>query len=201
MKTSSKPSENNFSSKNEKLISDLASRLIEAQKSINVFLSKFQQPLSLQEAKSAIENIILRFHLVAKDLSERQGSRPPLIIKNEYDVQDLLEALLRLHFDDVKREQPTPEHAGSSTRIDFLLSQEQIGIEVKMTRKGLGKKELGDELIIDIAHYVKHPECRMLYCFVYDPNENIKNPRAIERDLSVMHGNLEVKVFIVPKRA
>jgi len=36
------------------------------------------------------------------------------------------------------------------------------------------------ELIIDIAKYRKHPDCKMLYCFVYDPDGNIRNPKGIE---------------------
>ena len=56
-------------------------------------------------------------------------------IKDEYDVQDLLNALLRLNFDDVRPEEYTPSYAGSSTRVDFLLKKEKIVIEVKKTRK------------------------------------------------------------------
>ena len=39
--------------------------------------------------------------------------------------------------------------------MDFLLKNEEISIEVKMTRDGLKDKELGEQLIIDIAkrHY------------------------------------------------
>jgi hypothetical protein len=201
MKTSSKLSESNSLSKSEKLISDLASRLFEAQKSINASLSKFQTPPDITEAQKTIENILLRFHLVVKEVCERYDKRPPFTMNDEYDVQDLLEGLLRLHFDDVRREQPTPALAGSSTKIDFLLDQEQIGIEAKRTRKRLYAKELGKELINDIAHYKTHPKCRILYFFVYDPEEYIENPRGIERDLSRRYEDMEVNVLIVPKRA
>lgn len=201
MKTSSKPSKNTFSSKTEGLIRDLASRLIEAQEKTDGILSEFQQPTVVEDAHRVIESILSRFHLVAKEISERHESRPTLTINDEYDVQDLLEGLLRIYFDDIRPEQWTPEYAGSSARIDFLLKQEQIAIEVKKTRKGLGKKELGNELIIDIAHYEKHPDCKTLYCFIYDPEERISNPIGLEKDLSGKHENLVAKVFIVPKRA
>lgn len=71
---------------------------------------------------------------------------------------------------------------------------------VKFSLK-LGKKKIGEQLIIDIAHYQKHSECKTLYCFIYDPEEKISNPRGFERDLSGKHGDLETKVFVVPKRA
>jgi hypothetical protein len=87
------------------------------------------------------------------------------------------------------------------TRIDFLLKKEGIAIEAKKTRKGLGKKELGDQLITDIAHYQKHPDCNTLFCFVYDPEERISNPVGFENDLTGKQGKLSVKVLVVPKRA
>lgn len=201
MRISSKPLENSFSSQNERVIRNLASRLIEAQKSIAVILSKLQTPIFLHDAQKIVENTLLRFHLVVKEICERYDNRLPFLVNDEYDVQDLLEGLLRLHFDDVRREVPTTEFAGSSTRIDFLLAQEQIGIEAKRTRKKLDAKELGKELINDIAHYKEHPDCKVLYFFVYDPEEYIANPRGIERDLSKRYERMEVNVLIVPKRA
>ena len=83
--------------------------------------------------------------------------------------------------------------------MDFLLIQEKIAIEVKMTRKGLGDKELGEQLIIDIAKYQSHPNCRCLYCFVYDPEGIIRNPRGIEMDLADLGKGFLVKVFIRPE--
>jgi len=201
MKTSSKPSESTSSSESEQIIRDLASRLVEAKRETDSILSKFQQPVVVEDAHRIIENILLRFHLVAKEINERHEFRPTLVITDEYDVQDLLEGLLRIYFDDIRPEQWTPEYAGSSTRIDFLIKQKQIAIEVKKTRKGLGKKEIGNELIVDIAHYQKHPDCKYLYCFIYDPEERISNPIGLENDLSGKHDDLIVKVLIVPKRA
>jgi hypothetical protein len=200
MKTSSKLSENNSSNQTERLI-NLAIRLIEAQKSITNILSEFQSPVQLFDAQILVENVIQRFHLVVREICDRYDNRLPFSMNDEYDVQDLLEGLLRLHFDDVRREVPTTIFAGSSTRLDFLLDQEQIGIEVKKTRKNLDDKELGKELINDIPHYQTHAKCKVLYFFVYDPDENIANPKGIERDLNGIYDNMTVKVFIVPKRA
>lgn len=43
-------------------------------------------------------------------------------------------------------------------------------------------KKLGGKLIIDRARYEKHPDCKTLVCFVYDPGGRIENPVGIERD-------------------
>lgn len=122
-------------------------------------------------------------------------------MEDEYDVQDLLHALLQMNFDDIRPEEWTPSYAGSSSRMDFLLKQEQIVIEAKKTRKTLGAKEVGEQLIIDIKKYRNHPDCKLLICFVYDPEGRIANPRGIENDLNKDHEGLKVLVIIAPKGA
>jgi hypothetical protein len=82
--------------------------------------------------------------------------------------------------------------------MDFLLKPEQIIIEIKKTRKGLGAKEVGSQLIDDIERYQNHPDCKVLICFVYDPEGRIANPRGIESDLSRVKENLTVQVLIRP---
>jgi hypothetical protein len=107
--------------------------------------------------------------------------------------------LLRIFFDDIRPEESAPSYAGASSRIDFVLKAEQIVVEVKKTRTTLKEKELGEQLIIDIARYQTHPDCKLLYCLVYDPDGYIRNPRGIENDLSKPSNELQVKVAIVPK--
>lgn len=140
-----------------------------------------------------------RFPRTARELQERHGSRSTIEIDDEYDVQDLLRALLRLDFDDIRPEEWTPSYAGRSSRMDFLLKREQIVIEVKMTRRGLGAKEVGDELLVDIGRYRSHPDCRLLVCFVYDPMNKIGNPEGLEADLSRSVDGLQVRVVVAPK--
>jgi hypothetical protein len=136
-----------------------------------------------------VRNLCERFHLVVQHLRTRHAGREPLQIIDEYDVQDLFRALLQLHFDDIRPEEWTPSYAGSASRTDFLLKREQIFIEVKKTRNGLGDKELGSQLIADIHHYKTHPDCKLLFCFVYDPEKKIKNPRGLEDDINLDEGN------------
>lgn len=145
-----------------------------------------------------LATIFNRFHIIARQLLRRYSNRPTLSIKDEYDVQDLLHALLKEHFDDVRPEEWTPSYAGGCNRMDFLLKEEEIAIEVKMTRDGLKDKEIGDQLIIDIAKYEEHPSCKQLYCFVYDCEGILRNPRGLEKDLEKRANKIGVKVFIRP---
>ncbi|MCJ1815722.1 PD-(D/E)XK nuclease domain-containing protein, partial [Klebsiella quasipneumoniae] len=126
---------------------------------------------------------------------ERHDGRTTLVINDEYDVQDLVHALLTLHFDDIREEEASPSCAGSSSRQDFLLKKERIVIEVKKTRKSLGARKIGEELIIDMARYRAHPDCDMLICFVYDPDGWVKNPKGLISDLE--QGDTEGKTKVV----
>lgn len=144
----------------------------------------------------SIERIADGFHMVAKQLRTRHDGRETIDVTDEYDVQDLFHALLRLYFADVRPEEWTPSYAGKSARMDFLLKEYSTVIESKMTRKGLSDKEIGSQLIEDIARYKAHPDCSLLYCFVYDPDGRISNPKGIENDLSDTSGDLKVLVRV-----
>jgi hypothetical protein len=147
---------------------------------------------------SLLENICRKFHVAARQLMNRHAERATLEINDEYDVQDLLHAFLRLHFDDVRPEEWTPSYAGSSSRTDFLLKNERIVIEVKKTRAGLKDRKLGEELLIDRERYQKHPDCDTLLCFIYDPEGKVGNPSGLARDLEDHQGSLKVRVVIAP---
>jgi hypothetical protein len=148
------------------------------------------------DAVEVIERIAKRFDLVARQLKKRYENRDTLVISDEYDVQNLLAALLKLFFDDVRLEEWTPSYAGRCSRIDFLLKPEEIVVEIKKTRDTLRAKGISDELIIDKERYRSHPNCRTLIAFVFDPDRYIDNPKGLEADLSEMEGNMMVKVII-----
>ena len=146
-----------------------------------------------------IEQICRRFHTVVRQLRSRHENRQTLEVTDEYDVQDLMHTLLRLFFDDIRPEEWTPSYAGKSSKMDFLLKNESIVIEVKKTRNGLGAKEIADQLIIDIRRYEEHPSCKALHCFIYDPENRIINPKGLENDLSRKENHLIVRVYVVPQ--
>lgn len=155
--------------------------------------------LSFETDKSvALQNLFDKFHLVVKQLRIRYDTRATIDIVDEYDVQDLLHSLLKLYFADVRNEEWTPSYAGGSSRMDFLLKEEKIVIEVKKTRKGLGDRELGKQLIEDKERYKAHPDCKKLICFTYDPDGRISNPKGLENDLNKQEPEFEVEIIIRP---
>ena len=157
-----------------------------------------QVPIQFADHISQIEWILRRFHLVARQLRLRHEGRQTLFISDEYDVQDLLHSLLCLFFDDVRPEEWTPSYAGGFARMDFLLKPERTVIEVKKTRETLLDREIGEQLIIDHAKYGNHPDCETLFCFIYDPDSFLANPKGLEEDLGKQKGPPQVRVLVVP---
>lgn len=152
------------------------------------------------KALSVLDSISGNFPSFADQALKRQRNRRPLCtINDEYDLQDIVHAILRLFFKDIRAEEWTPSYAGEASRMDFFLKPEGIAFELKMTRAGLDGKKVGQELIVDTAHYAQYPHCNTLFCFVYDPDLRINNPVGLERDLAKNQGKLSVKVVVAPK--
>lgn len=151
------------------------------------------------QQKAVLDRVLFlcnRFPVFARQLKTRMGNRPPLPIEDEYDVQYLMLALLRLHFSDVRPEEWTPSYAGTGSRMDFVLKPERIIVEAKKTRRTLRDQQVGDQLIIDIERYTEHPDCDVLVCFVYDPDHWIDNPQGLEEGLSRPRGKIKTRVVV-----
>ena len=152
-----------------------------------------------RDAVTLVVNLCRRFHQLALQLQVRHSGRPTLSFNDEYDVQDALHAILRVHFDDVRAEEWTPSYAGSANRMDFLLKREKVVVEAKMTRKSLKQKDVSEQLIQDKERYRAHADCRELVCFVYDPGNYLSNPTALEDDLSTSDESLRTTVVVSPR--
>ncbi len=192
----------NINGKLMSLVTTLAA-FKEFQKIANRILRQLEIKFSIEIQSSDNIDFVLKiinsFHNVARQIRNRHDGRETIKIKDEYDVQDLFHSLLRVEFDDIRPEEYTPSYAGSSTRVDFLLKNEKIVIEIKMTRNGLKDKEIGNQLILDSQHYKVHPDCKRLICFVYDPENRIENPKGLETDLNnLTDDELIVEVYIRP---
>jgi hypothetical protein len=162
-----------------------------------------EDALAMQKVGAKDPDVLItlaeRIHNVVCRLRGRRESRSTLDVQDEYDLQDLFHALLTIHFEDIRKEEWSPTHAGGASRMDFLLPEIETVVELKKSRSSMSAKELGEQLIIDIARYKKHPMCRTLFCVVYDPEGRIANPRGVESDLNSETGEVAVRVMIVPQ--
>lgn len=146
-----------------------------------------------------LRRMCARFHLVARQLRLRKEYRPTLEIADEYDLQDLFYALLRLQFDEVGTEEWTPPYAKSACRTSYLLDWEKTVVVVKQTRSGLTSRDIAEQIATDKAHYSGRPNGATLLCFIYDPDGRVGNPRGLEADLSTVGDTYRVEVIVAPK--
>ena len=157
------------------------------------------QPLSEQETLKLVRKVCLRLHAVARQLRLRKDSRPTVEIEDDYDLQDLLRALLKMEFDEVGTDEWTPPYAGSVPRTTLLLNREQIAIVAKKTRSGMTTKEIAEQVSADSAFYSARNRCTTLFCFVYDPEGRIGSPKRLETDLTRVSDRYNVEVLVAPK--
>jgi hypothetical protein len=146
-----------------------------------------------------LSRIFVGFYRFDQLIRTRFKDRSSITIDDEHDVQDSMYAILSLHFEDVRKEEYSSSYAGSNSRLDFLLKKEEIVVETKMTRTNLADKKLGEELILDIAKYENHPNCKTLVIFVYDKEGYLINKSGLIDDLEKRsRDNFNVRVFISP---
>ena len=157
-------------------------------------------PVKPDKVEDLLEIIVRGLRRAMHPLTHRRKGFQRLSFGSEYDVQDLLHALLRPWINDIRPEEFTPSYAGSSTRMDFLLPAYALVIETKIVRDRTHAKRIGDELIIDIEHYRRHPKCKRLWCVIYDPDHLITNADGLKNDLegsrSTEDGQVVVRVFV-----
>jgi hypothetical protein len=154
------------------------------------------------DVEKVLEIVIKGLPRAMFPLKHRRGGQRGPDFSTEYDVQDLLHALLRPWIKDIRVEEWTPSYAGSSGRIDFLFPQNGIVVETKLVRDARHAKRVGDELIVDIARYAQHPTCRQLWFVIYDPAGHIQNPDGFASDLERADGaqgggRLRVRTFVL----
>ncbi|HEU4686655.1 MAG TPA: hypothetical protein VFS39_19265 [Nitrospira sp.] len=146
-----------------------------------------------------VKGLCARFHLVARQLRLRGEYRATVDVEDELDVQDLLHALLRLHFDDIEPLEWIPSYSNGAPRIIFLLNDGRLAIVVKKTRTGLNGRDLAEQLRADTDHCRTYKRCSTVLCFVYDPEGRIGNPRGLEADLTSVSDQLTAELYVAPK--
>ena len=160
--------------------------------------AKVRKPSTVEEL---LQTIVRGLPRAMHPLTHRRKGAVSLSFESEYDIQDLLHAQLRPWISDIRPEEFTPSYAGTGTRVDFLLPTHKLVIETKRIRDKSHATKIGDELIIDIEHYRRHPDCNRLWCVIYDQLQLISNPSGLINDLegqrSTPDGNVDIRVFIL----
>ncbi len=146
-----------------------------------------------------IRRICLRFHQVTRQLRRRGEERATIEVEDQRDVQDLLEILLSVEFDEIRTLEWAPPYLDGARRTDLVIPQEGIVISVRRTRPGAGSKLIAEHIAADARHYMAEPSCKTLFCFVYDPEGRIGNPQSLEKEQTQNLKGTQVEVIIEPK--
>jgi len=152
------------------------------------------------DSMQILHDIFMNFNKFDINIKRRYGDRETIKINDEHDLQDALHSILRLFFSDIRPEDFVPSYAGGNSRVDFLLPEQKLMIETKMTNHALRDKQVGEQLIIDIERYKQNQAVSHLICFVYDKESYIGNPTGLITDLEGLSDErMRITVFISPQ--
>ena len=127
-----------------------------------------------------------------------KGRKIPYKIEDEYDVQDLLYAILKCYFKSVKKEDPIPKNAGLSGRLDLGIEELGVVIELKYVyendRGSKFSKEFGKYLV---TYFQKCPYLNTFIYVIY--NSHKLKDREVLEELSQKYviGGKEINVQVV----
>lgn len=114
-----------------------------------------------------------------------------LEIKNEYDVQHILYALLKPLFPEARTE--VPEDTGfSMVRTDIWIKELSAVIEIKCSRDSMSIKKLTEEIAADMVHY----QAEHIFFFLYDKNKIIDNPYAFRSTYQRVMDGKDIRIII-----
>ncbi len=157
--------------------------------------SRKSEPGAGADPMANLERLLRRLPLVIRQLRSRHGTRPAYQVTDERDLEDLLRALLPIFFDDIRGESRTPSY-DSGTRTDFRLKPEGIVLTVKRATSRDCEKQLGEQLQQDVNYYERDGSCKILACYIHDPEGLLRDPRQVEAMWSKTQDRLELRCVI-----
>ncbi|HEY8658022.1 MAG TPA: hypothetical protein VIL78_03250, partial [Hanamia sp.] len=127
--------------------------------------------------EEVIRDVLANFsNAIQKILKGRRKGHVDYRIEDEYDVQDILYVVLKSIFPGLRDEDPIPKVGAKSTKIDLILREEKILIEVKMIKeKDANEIHFIEQLKVDFESYHECKWLNKLFCFVYDPHKKTKD--------------------------
>ena len=158
-----------------------------------------RRPSAGPEPLTILDGFLRRVPLVIRQFGWRSSDRLPLRVEDDRDLEDLIRALLPLHFDDVRIENRTPRHS-PGTRSDLLLASAQIALTMKYARPNLFEPKLVEQWKEDVAYYLQRGGCRVLIGFIYDPEGVLHDEKTLETMWSECGDELERHWIIGPPR-
>ncbi len=154
-----------------------------------------------KNADEVVRDVLNNFsNAIQKIINGRRLNHPDFKIEDEYDVQDISYVILKSIFPNLREEDPIPKVGGKSTKIDLILREEKILIEVKMIKaKDSNETHFIEQIKVDFESYHECKWLRKLFCFVYDPykkTRDISNFNDLNGERTKGEHNFNVEVIV-----
>jgi hypothetical protein len=132
--------------------------------------------------EALVEQLCRRLPQVARILAVRsRKGKEPYEISDEYDVQDLLHALLRGYLKYSVQEDPLPKVVGAkSGRADISIEELGILIELKFVHGPEDQRRLFEEYSQDFVLYAQWKPLKHLIYLIYN-SADLRDPEAFEK--------------------
>jgi len=145
-----------------------------------------------------VETVCRRLPQAARILANRsRKGKERYDIADEYDVQDLLHAILRAYLKYSVQEDSLPKIAGAkSSRTDISIEELGVLIEIKYARGPGDQKRLFEEYSQDLVLYAGWPHLKTLLFLIYN-SADLKDAEAFEKlsgehDVNGRHFNVRI---------
>jgi hypothetical protein len=157
--------------------------------------SRKSESAAISDPLIVLERLLRRLPRVVRQLRSRHGDRPPFQVADENDLEDLLRALLPIHFDDIRSQNRTPSYS-SGNRTDFRLQPEGIALTIKRAPSRDCEKQLCEQLQEDVTCYERESACKTLVAFIHDAEGFLREPAQLELMWSKPQDRLELRCII-----
>ncbi len=154
-----------------------------------------------KSADEMVRDILNNFsNAIQKIIKNRRKEHPNFEIEDEYDVQDILYVILKSVFSNLRDEDAISKVGAKTTKIDLIIREERILVEVKMIKdKDSNETHFIEQLKVDFESYHECKWLRKLFCFVYDPykkTRDISNFHDLNGDRTKGEHNFNVEVIV-----
>ncbi|WP_190802817.1 hypothetical protein [Leptolyngbya sp. FACHB-261] len=147
-----------------------------------------------------VEKVCRRISHSARILANRQRKdKVPYQVQDEYDVQDLLHAVLRAHLKYSVQEDPLQKVVGTRAgRADISIEDLGILIELKYVRGPNDQKKISNAFSQDLVLYSRWVPLKTLLFVIYNSSD-LRDPEALEelsRPYEVSGKRFDVRVIL-----
>lgn len=182
--------------------SDEANRekMFEAKEKVIGCLRHFLYKEKADDSRETLIKYLNNFHVFMEELTDKEPDKRATLsseqlqmikIKNEYDLQHLLYAVLKPIYLDIRSE-VTEDSGVGMVRSDLKIPQLQVVVETKCTREKMHLKKLTEEIEADIVHYSE----KNIIFFVYDKYKIIKERQSYEKYFNRTFDGKNVRIVI-----